>query len=205
MVVCREAWYNKSQATLLESPEGIAGSYTIPSSVTSIGGQAFFGCANLTKITIPNSATNIGQLAFWGCTSLTGVYFQGNAPGADSSVFYSDNVTVYYLQGTEAWASNFASVPAVELTVITITANPTNGVIPFSVMFTASSLDGTGNIVSNWNWNFGDGSASTAAIPLTLTPQLALSSFLSLRPTTTVSRLPDQRPLSTRGYIRVRS
>lgn len=41
---------------------------TIPSSVTSIGNYAFYGCGvNFTKITIPNSVTSIGDYAFYSC------------------------------------------------------------------------------------------------------------------------------------------
>ena len=48
-------------------------SFTIPKSVTSIGGGAFSGCTSLTSVTIPNSITSIGQWTFSGCTSLTSV------------------------------------------------------------------------------------------------------------------------------------
>ena len=40
---------------------------TIPSSVTSIGDKAFYGCSNLTSITIPNSVTSIGSSTFIYC------------------------------------------------------------------------------------------------------------------------------------------
>ncbi|MBR5844636.1 MAG: leucine-rich repeat domain-containing protein [Bacteroidaceae bacterium] len=39
----------------------------IPNSVTSIGDQAFSGCAGLTEITIPESVTSIGEEAFTSC------------------------------------------------------------------------------------------------------------------------------------------
>lgn len=47
-------------------------SVTIPNSVTSIGGGAFWGCS-LTSIEIPESVTEIGAGAFGSCASLTSV------------------------------------------------------------------------------------------------------------------------------------
>ena len=51
--------FDKAQATLLQFPGGLGGSYTIPNSVTSIGDYAFVGCG-LTSVTLPNSVTSIG-------------------------------------------------------------------------------------------------------------------------------------------------
>jgi hypothetical protein len=66
--------FNKSQTTLILCPEGKAGSYTVPNSVTSIGSEAFARCYNLTSITIPNSVTtSIGDYAFYGFYNLTSV------------------------------------------------------------------------------------------------------------------------------------
>ena len=42
-------------------------SVTIPNSVTSIGGSAFYYCSSLTSVTIPNSVTSIGSYAFEYC------------------------------------------------------------------------------------------------------------------------------------------
>jgi hypothetical protein len=65
--------FNLAQTTLIEYPGGITGAYTIPGSVTSIGGSAFQQCQDLTSVTIPNTVTNIGDDAFIGSTSLTSV------------------------------------------------------------------------------------------------------------------------------------
>jgi len=45
----------------------------IPSSVTRIGDEAFYGCTRLTGMTIPNGVISIGSWAFWnsGLTNVT--------------------------------------------------------------------------------------------------------------------------------------
>ena len=50
----------------------------IPSSVTSIGERAFYGCSSLASITIPDSVTSIGDSAFDGCYHLEKVYYKGS-------------------------------------------------------------------------------------------------------------------------------
>jgi hypothetical protein len=120
---------DKSQATLLQFPNGLVGSYTIPSSVTSIGPGAFYGSgltnvtipegvsnivavafeysASLTSVTIPKSVTSIGSMAFAYCSHLTAIFFQGNAPPNISGIFYDSPTTVYYLPETTAWGATF--------------------------------------------------------------------------------------------------
>jgi hypothetical protein len=122
--------FDKSQFTLLEYPGGLAGSYTIPGTVTSIGDYAFDGCANLTGVTIPNSVTDIGEFAFGGCTSLSSVYFTGNAPNTvGANLFYDDdNATVYYLSGATGWSSTFAGIPAVLWNPLILTGDGNFGV-----------------------------------------------------------------------------
>ena len=69
--------YNKAKTSLLQAAGGISGNVTIPSSVTSIDDEAFWGCENLASITIPAGMTAIGYYAFYGCTSLASVTFAG--------------------------------------------------------------------------------------------------------------------------------
>ena len=48
-------------------------SVTIPASVKTIGGEAFFGCTGLTSVTIPSSVETFGSSVFASCTGLTSV------------------------------------------------------------------------------------------------------------------------------------
>lgn len=82
--------FNKSQTTLIQCPGAKTGSYTVPASVTNIGGDAFYGCARL-----------------------TGIYFQGDAPGVGSHAFDdANNAAIYYLPGTTGWYTPFGGRPA---------------------------------------------------------------------------------------------
>ena len=57
--------FNKNKTTLIVYPGGKqSGHYSIPGSVISIGGYAFYDCSSLTSVTIPDSVTSIGDLAF---------------------------------------------------------------------------------------------------------------------------------------------
>jgi hypothetical protein len=70
--------FNKDKTALLLYPEGKSGTYTIPSSVTTVGYGAFEDCAKLTGVTIPDSVTSIGELAFTYCTGLTSITIPGS-------------------------------------------------------------------------------------------------------------------------------
>ncbi len=66
--------FNKDKTTLIQYPIGNERTtYSIPDSVTSIGGSAFSYCDSLTSVTIPDSVTSIGDSAFYNCTSLTSI------------------------------------------------------------------------------------------------------------------------------------
>jgi hypothetical protein len=64
--------FDRNETRLILFPGGRGGSYTLPASVTSIGGYAFWYC-RLTGVTIPASVTSIEGGAFADCNSLTSV------------------------------------------------------------------------------------------------------------------------------------
>jgi len=66
-------------------------STVIPSSVTSIGGSAFYGCSGLTSIEIPSSVTSIGGSAFYGCSGLASVVCNPTTPPTLSSSAFNNN------------------------------------------------------------------------------------------------------------------
>ena len=66
-------------------------SITIPNTVTSIGKEAFYKCAELTEVTIPEGVTSMGSRAFANCTALTRVNW--NAIRCGDFVYDSSTMT----------------------------------------------------------------------------------------------------------------
>ena len=62
---------------------------TIGNSVTSIGREAFTNCSRLTSITIPDSVTSIGSSTFSSCSSLTSITIPDSVTSIGSSAFYN--------------------------------------------------------------------------------------------------------------------
>ena len=107
--------FNKDKTTLICYPAGKPETdYTIPSSVTVIGVNAFAYCDALTQLTIPSSVTSIGEWAFDGCTALAEMTVLATVPPtvADADVFRNVdcNIPVYVpaaslaaYQAAEVW------------------------------------------------------------------------------------------------------
>lgn len=114
--------FDKNRDTLIECPRGLAGSYTVPGSVT-----------------------NIGNYAFYYCTSLNAVYFQGNAPSLGAFVFTGDNnATIYYLPGMTGWPTPSWGVPEVLWNPQVQSSGATFGIRTNQFGFTVT---GTSNLV----------------------------------------------------------
>lgn len=71
-------------------------SVTIPSSVTSIGGSAFYNCSGLTSVTIPSSVISIGYFAFSYCSSLATTIYTGTVAQWCNITFGGTNANPLY-------------------------------------------------------------------------------------------------------------
>lgn len=70
--------FNQNQTTLLTFPEGEAGSYAVPNTVTDIGTYAFFDSSNLTSVAISTNVSIIEDYAFYFCPDLTAITVNTN-------------------------------------------------------------------------------------------------------------------------------
>lgn len=70
------------------SGKGIS-TFIFPQSIYSIGGMAFYGCAQLTSMTIPEGVKFIGQEAFYQCTGLTSLSLPKSLLSIGASAFYA--------------------------------------------------------------------------------------------------------------------
>jgi hypothetical protein len=117
--------FNKSQTTLVQCPETLAGSYVVPNTVTNIGDYAFEDCNSLTNVTLPNSVTGIGVGAFSTCTSLTNIVIPNSVMSIGSEAF-EDCVSL-----SSVGIPN--SVSSIGIYAFTACTSLTNVVVPNSV------------------------------------------------------------------------
>ena len=72
--------FNKDQTQLIQCSVSKSGSYTLPSTVTTVGEFAFFDCRQLTSIIIPSSVVAIGNYAFASCFGLNSLIVHSTVP-----------------------------------------------------------------------------------------------------------------------------
>ena len=91
-------------------------SVVMPSSVTSIGQSAFYGCSSLTSITIPNGVTSIGDNAFYDCSSLSEIRLNIN----DLEEYINSGINEFFRDKISSSATRTLYKDSIELTNIVI-------------------------------------------------------------------------------------
>lgn len=106
---------------------GIGGDVTIPSTVDTIGENAFRSCGGLTSITLGSSVTSIGNSAFSSCGGLTSITLGSGVASIGNSAFSSCNslTSVNIPDGVTSIGNN-AFYSCIGLTSITIGSGVTS-------------------------------------------------------------------------------
>ncbi len=94
--------YDKALITLVQYPLALAGPFTVPSTVTTIGTQAFYYCTALTSVIMPSSVRVINNYGFADCHNLTEMTFLGWGPtlGLNWIINHNSSLMIYYLNGS---------------------------------------------------------------------------------------------------------
>jgi len=79
--------FNQAQTSLFQYPAGKLGSYTIPATVTAIGGASFYLCVGLTGVTVPDTVLSIGDSAFEYCSSLPRLFLPASVTNIGNYAF----------------------------------------------------------------------------------------------------------------------
>ena len=98
--------FDKHKTMLIQAPGAINGSYSLPTSVTSIEDYAFYRCGNLTSVIIPNGTTTIDDWSFYQCNNLSSISIPVSVTDIGDWAFVDCNsLTDVYYSGTEQkWA-----------------------------------------------------------------------------------------------------
>ena len=129
------------EGTTLTGWENPEGDITIPSGVTSIGDEVFYGCSEITSIVIPDSVTSIGVSAFDDCDNLTSVTIGNGVTSIGAYAFYGcTGLTSITIPDSVTSIGNYAFRGCSGLTSITIPDSVTS--IERAAFYGCSGLTG---------------------------------------------------------------
>jgi len=115
---------DKNKTRFIQFPAGKSVThYTIPGSITSIEGYAFFDSTSLTSVTIPRSVISISDWAFYGCSSLTSVTISDSVTSIGDWAFYGCSSLASVTIGNSVTSIGGYAFVDTKLTEVTIT-NP---------------------------------------------------------------------------------
>ena len=163
-------------------------SVVIPNSVTSIGYRAFFGCSSLTSVVIPNSVTSIGYYAFEGCSSLISVVIPNSVTSIWDSAFRGcSSLTSVVIPNSVTSIGNSAFVGCSILTSVVIPNSVTSiGDYAFYGCSSLTSVEIPNSVTSIGNSAFSCCSSLTSVeIPNSVT-SIGFSAFLDCSSLTSV-------------------
>ena len=122
--------YNKDMTKLYSCPTRAEGTITIPSTVTNICADAFFGCFRLSYLNIPENVNTIGNDAFnvygiwpdltWrdrpppeSNPKLLSVFYNGKVPNAAGDIYAHAPTNLVTYAFTEEWPTTWKDRPVV--------------------------------------------------------------------------------------------
>jgi hypothetical protein len=117
--------FNKAQTKLMAYPEGRTGAYTVPSSVTAIGNEAFMYNLHLSSISLPTGLTSIGDSAFCCCLDLKSITIPNTVTYIGSCSFFYSNLKTITIPNSVLTINNAAFEGCDSLTTVTIPASVT--------------------------------------------------------------------------------
>ena len=103
--------FDRDKTELILCAEGVAGTYTVPEGVVSIGDHAFYICEGLTEIVLPESLGSVGELAFDGCSGITSITIPASVASIGEDAFTNcANLAAYLVDPQNACYSSDGGV-----------------------------------------------------------------------------------------------
>ena len=131
------------------------------SAVETIQQAAFFYCPALKSMVFPSSLTSLGLEAFAGCQKLTNACFEGNQPTDGGNVFSFDTSLrqICYVKGTTGWGETYAGILTAPCPtcgaaapMLTITESAPNVLVTWPSSITGYTLQSASDLTSpSWS------------------------------------------------------